>query len=158
MLAGFALLGDVIVTAGPSTLWRPEGSWWHSMTVWFVAAFVLHDLLLFPIYALADRVLGFSVARLPSRRREAAVSVRNYLRAPALGCGLLFLIFFPGIIRQGAALYYEDTGLTQEPFLALWLRLTAIMFAGSAVCYSVRIAVGRWKHANPQREATSGTR
>lgn len=140
MLAGFALLGYVIVTAGPSTLWKPAGSWWHSMVVWFIAAFVVHDLVMFPIYALADRVLLTRTRP----RNDADVPVLNYVRVPALGSGLLFLIFFPGIVRQGAMLFFEDTGLTQEPFLGRWLMLTAIMFAVSAVAYGTRLATRKW--------------
>jgi hypothetical protein len=148
MLAGFALLGSVIVTATPSALWKPEGAWWHSMALWFAAAVLAHDLVFFPIYALADRVLG---ARTSRSRRDSAlrVSVRNYLRAPALGSGLLFLIFFPGIIRQGAPLYLDDTGLTQQPFLGRWLTLTAIMFGVSAGAYAIRLAVTSLKTGQP---------
>jgi hypothetical protein len=137
MLAGFALLGYVIVTAGPSTLWKPEGTWWKSMVFWFAAAIIFHDLVLFPVYSLADRLLGFPV----QRRREPRIPVRNYLRVPALGSGLILLIFFPDIIRQGAPLYRADTGLTQQPFLGRWLMLTAVMFAVSAVIYAARLAV-----------------
>jgi hypothetical protein len=46
MTAGFALLGYVIVAAGPSILWRPEGAWWKSIALWFAAAIVFHDLIL----------------------------------------------------------------------------------------------------------------
>lgn len=148
MLAGFALLGYVTVTATPSTLWKPEGAWWHSMVLWFVAAFIAHDLVMFPIYALADRVLG-SRTRLPRHRREARVPLRNYVRVPALGSGLLFLIFFPGIIRQGAALYFDDTGLTQEPFLGRWLMLTSIMFGVSALTYGTQSALAGRKTRQP---------
>lgn len=140
MLAGFALLGYVVVTAKLSVLWKPEGAWWQSMVVWFAAAFIAHDLLLFPIYALADRILGFSNTR-PRHRRQPGVPVRNYLRVPALGSGLLFLMFFPDIIRQGAPLYLEDTGLTQQPFLGRWLLLTAEMFAASALIYAIRVTL-----------------
>ncbi|WIM87281.1 hypothetical protein PT015_20915 [Candidatus Mycobacterium wuenschmannii] len=139
-MAGFALLGYVVVVAGSSTLWKPEGAWWHSMVVWFVAAFVLHDLVMFPVYALLDRALRSSATRRSPRHRPA-VPVLNYLRVPALGSGLLFLIFFPGIIRQGATLFGEDTGLTQEPFLGRWLMLTALLFGFSAVAYGVRLMI-----------------
>lgn len=139
MLAGFALLGYLILTATPSTLWIPEGTWWKSMALWFAAAIIFHDLVLFPIYALADRLLG-----VPARHhREPRVPVRNYLRVPALGSGLMLLLFFPGIVRQGATLYGEDTGLTQQPFLGRWLILTAVMFAASAVSYATRLALAQ---------------
>ena len=139
MLSGFALLGYVVVVAKPSTLWKPEGAWWQSVLVWFVAAFIAHDLVLFPIYALADRIFGVLTT---SRRRrlQPAVSARNYVRVPTLGSGLILLIFFPGIIKQGARLFHEDTGLTQQPFLGRWLLLTAAMFGASALMYALRRA------------------
>lgn len=134
MLAGFALLGYLVVTAQPATLFKPEGTWWKSMALWFAAAIVCHDLVLFPVYALADRLLGSGFNRLPQPR----VPVLNYVRVPALGSGLLLLIFLPDIIKQGATKYFEDTGLTQEPFLGRWLMLTAAMFTVSALVYVVR--------------------
>ena len=135
MVAGFALLGYILVTATPSTLLTSEGTWWKSMAVWFAAAIIVHDLVLFPIYSLADRLL--SVPANP--RREPFVPVRNFFRVPALGSGLLLLMFFPGIVRQGATLYQQDTGLTQEPFFGRWLMLTAALFATSAVLYAIRV-------------------
>src|ERR1700741_2977476 len=57
MVSGFALLGYIVATFKPATLWNP-GSWWQSIGVWFAAAVVGHDLLLFPLYALADRVVS----------------------------------------------------------------------------------------------------
>ncbi|MGH3966773.1 MAG: hypothetical protein ACRDTV_01265 [Mycobacterium sp.] len=136
MVGGFALLGYLIVTAEPSTLWKPEGSWWKSMALWFAAAIILHDLVLFPIYSLADRFLGVPA----KHRRQPRVPVRNHLRIPALGSGLILLIFVPDIVKQGATKYFEDTGLTQQPFLGRWLMLTAIMFGASAVGYAIRVA------------------
>jgi hypothetical protein len=143
MLSGFGLLAYVVVVAKPSTLWKPEGAWWQSVLVWFVAAFIAHDLVLFPIYALADRILG-SLTTSRRRRRQPAVSARNYLRVPILGSGLILLVFFPGIIKQGATLFHEDTGLTQQPFLGRWLLLTAAMFGISALTYALRqVTIGR---------------
>jgi hypothetical protein len=88
---------------------------------------------LFPLYAAADRL----VTLLPR------VRLVNYVRVPALGAGLTFLLFLPGIIRQGARTYFNATGQTQEPFLGRWLLLTAAMFAVSALCYGVRTWRGR---------------
>ena len=67
MLAGFALLGYVLVAVRPAALWNP-GIWWQSVAVWFAAAVIGHDLVLFPLYALADAVL----ARLSGSARSAA--------------------------------------------------------------------------------------
>jgi hypothetical protein len=135
MAAGFALLGYIVATVEPITLWNPH-SWWQSIAVWFVAAVIAHDLLLFPMYALADRLLG-------ARRARRPVSARNYLRVPALGSGLTLLVFLPGIIQQGAPTYLAATGQTQEPFLSRWLLLTAAMFTASAVVYLIRQAIAR---------------
>jgi hypothetical protein len=120
-LAGYAALG---VLANPV---------WPRMLIWFAAAIVAHDLVVFPLYAAADRVLN---------RVRPGPGV-NYLRIPLLGVALTFLLFFPGIIRQGAGAYRAATGLTQEPFLARWLLLCAAMFAGSLLVYAVRSALRR---------------
>ncbi len=138
LIAGFALFGYVILTIKPVTLWNGR-VWWQSIVVWFAAAIIVHDLVLFPIYALIDRVLLRTTRRAP-RPEPAGVSVLNYLRVPLLGSGLTLLVFLPGIIEQGAPTYLAATGQTQEPFLGRWLLLTAAMFAVSAVAYAVRIA------------------
>lgn len=136
MAAGFALLGYVLATFKLTTLWNPH-SWWQSIAVWFAAAVIAHDLLLFPLYALADRILW--AGRRPGR--PVGVPVRNYLRIPALGSGLTLLVFLPGIIRQGASTYLAATGQTQQPFLGRWLLLTTAMFGTSAIAYLLRLAI-----------------
>jgi hypothetical protein len=135
MVSGLALAGYVVAVFTPATLWNPH-TWWQSIAVWFAAAVVAHDLVLFPLYALADRLL---FAR--TQRREPRVALRNHLRIPALGSGLTLLVFLPGIIEQGRPTYLAATGQTQQPFLARWLVLTAVMFAASAAGYAVRIAL-----------------
>jgi hypothetical protein len=93
---------------------------------------------LFPIYALADRLLpttGFG------RQPASKVPVLNYIRVPALGAGLTLLVFLPGIIEQGAPTFRAATGLTQDLFLGRWLLLTGAMFAVSAVIYAIRLAM-----------------
>lgn len=97
LIAGFALLGYVVATMKPDALWNPP-VWWQSIIVWFAAAIVAHDLVLFPVYAFLDGVLSRGVAhQAPSR-----VPVVNHIRMPALGAGLTLLVFLPGIIKQGA--------------------------------------------------------
>jgi hypothetical protein len=108
--------------------------------IWFVAALVGHDLVLFPLYALADRSLSAALRGLWPRRGPAArVPPLNYLRLPLLGAGLLLLVFLPGIIRQGQSTYHAATGQDQHPFLDRWLLLTAAMFLLSAVSYTIRV-------------------
>lgn len=143
MVSGFALLGYIVATFRPATLWNP-GTWWQSIAVWFAAAVIGHDLLLFPLYALADRVVS---TRAKKRRGNPKVLARNYIRVPALGAGLTLLIFLPGIIEQGGGTYRAATGQTQQPFLGRWLLLTAAMFAVSAVIYAARLAAARRRPA-----------
>ena len=103
---------------------------WPWMAVWFVAAVIGHDGVLSPLAAAADAVLR----RLP-RRRSTTV---NYYRVPMLGAGLTFLMFLPGIIRQGEPVVVGQTGLDQGPFLGRWLLLVAAMAGASALVYAVR--------------------
>lgn len=138
LIAGFALLGYVVATVKPGALWNPH-VWWQSIIVWFAAAIVAHDLVLFPVYALADGLLSRGVARLPPVR----VPVLNHIRVPALGAGLTLLVFLPGIIEQGGPTYTAATGQTQDPFLGRWLLLTAVLFGVSAAIYAIRLAMAR---------------
>jgi hypothetical protein len=136
LIGCFALAGY----AASQTLANPR---WPAMLLWFAGAIIGHDLVAFPLYALADRSLAHAA---PWPRRAATpplVPAVNHVRVPALGAGLLFLLFFPGIIRQGRATYVAATGHTQQPYLGRWLVLVAAMFAISAVVYAVRLAVAK---------------
>lgn len=144
MAAGFALARYIVFTFNPASLWNPH-AWWQSIAVWLAAAIILHDLVLFPLYALADRLLGIAARRRPRPNRATVrVPPRNYLRIPALGSGLTLLMFWPDIMQQDAAAYSAATGHTQQLFLGRWLLLTAIMFTASAVGYAVRL-VGAYR-------------
>jgi hypothetical protein len=98
---------------------------------------------LFPVYALADRILAVPGDRRRRRHREPRVPPLNYIRIPALGSALMLLLFLPGIIKQGASTYWAATGQTQDLFLGRWLLLTAVMFAVSAAAYGIRLAAAR---------------
>jgi hypothetical protein len=132
LIAGFALCGYVVATLGVAALWNPR-TWWQSIVVWFAAAVLLHDLVLYPLYALVDRTLTLS------QRIPVPVPLLNHLRVPLLGSALTFAVFYPGILRQGAPTYAAATGQTQDPYLGRWLLLVAAMFALSAAAYAVRL-------------------
>jgi len=83
------------------------------------------------------------------------VSVVNYLRVPVLASGLLFLVFFPGIITQGASTYLAATGQTQAPILGRWLLFTAIAFALSALAYTTHLGLAHRKPGSPSSAATA---
>jgi hypothetical protein len=154
MAAGFALVGYITFTFKPATLWNPQ-AWWQSIAVWLAAAIIVHDFALFPLYAMADRLLGIATRRRRRRPRgQLRVPARNYLRIPALGSGLSLLMFFPGIIKQGAATYLAATGQTQQPFLGRWLLLTAVMFIASALLYAFRLVLARRHTSDVDDRAT----
>jgi cellulose synthase/poly-beta-1,6-N-acetylglucosamine synthase-like glycosyltransferase len=130
LLASFALTGYAVIhLIGAPLVAR--------MAVWFVAAVIGHDLVLFPLYAVADHSVTGLLRRRRTHRRPV-IPVLNYIRIPALGTILLLLLFLPGIIRQGARTYLNATGQTQQPFLGRWLLVTAAMFAISALVYAIR--------------------
>jgi hypothetical protein len=133
LLACFALAGYVVTHLVHDPLVV-------RMLIWFAAAVIGHDLVLFPLYALADRSLRGVLRLLPATRSSGApvVPPLNYVRTPALGAALLLVLFLPGIIEQGARTYRSATGLTQAPYLGRWLVLTAVMFGVSAVIYAIR--------------------
>ena len=134
LLACFALAAYAFLQAshGPLPL---------RMAVWFVAALVGHDLVLFPLYALADRSLS---AALPRRRAVTRhPGTVNYVRVPALLSGLLLLIFFPLILRKSEGPYGAASGLDQSPYLGRWLLLTGIAFTVSALLFALRAARSR---------------
>lgn len=106
------------------------------MAVWFLGAVVAHDLVLFPVYASVDRALRAAT--------RAAPSPLNHLRVPALASGLLFLVFLPGILRQGQATHLAATGQDQQPYLGRWLAVSGALFAVSGLWWAVRlIGAGR---------------
>ncbi|MBV6755332.1 hypothetical protein [Rhodococcus opacus] len=144
VLLTFALAGYAVSVVGLQNLWNPD-VWWKSIAVWFLGAVIAHDLVLFPLYALADRSLtsGLDAVRGRRRPRSGTVPALNYVRVPALASGLTLLLFLPGIIEQGADAYLAATGLTQEPYLDRWLLLSAAFFATSALAYATRLSLSR---------------
>lgn len=139
----FMLAGYTVLVLGPAKLFNPD-VWWQSIAVWFLGGAVFLDLVLLPICATADRALNAALhSRRATRGHRLRVPLMNYIRVPVLASGLLFLVFFPGIIEQGKGSYLAATGQTQEPFLERWLWLTVLFCCLSALLYVVRRGVGR---------------
>jgi hypothetical protein len=112
-----------------------------TVAVWFVGAAVLHDLLLVPLYSLADR----PVADIWRRRRNGVllpdrptVPWLNHLRFPVAISLLLLLVYWPEISRRQTALT-NVSHLSTRPYLDRWLLVTGILFVLSAVSYAVRL-------------------
>ncbi|MFE1796684.1 hypothetical protein ACFW9L_11025 [Streptomyces sp. NPDC059517] len=112
---------------------RLLGDDWLGVTLWFVGAALLHDLVLLPLYAVADRgvVRVFGAAG----HRERAM----YVRVPAALSALLLLVWFPLIGGQVDRRYRMATGLPADGFLGRWLLITAALFAGSALLFLLRL-------------------
>ncbi|MCQ9178620.1 hypothetical protein KMT30_06160 [Streptomyces sp. IBSBF 2953] len=106
---------------------------WFGVALWIVGAALLHDLVLLPLYAGADRavVRGLGVVG----RREWAM----YVRVPAALSGLLLLVWFPLISGMVDRRYRVATGLSPDGFLARWLLITAVLFGGSALLLALRL-------------------
>ncbi|WP_420717012.1 MULTISPECIES: hypothetical protein [unclassified Streptomyces] len=117
------------------------------VAIWFVGAALVHDLLLLPAYSLTDR----AAQRLfRGRTAEPGTGPRlsvNYLRVPLFIAGVLFLVWWPLILRQGGH-YTAYTALSADGFLARWLLITAALFIASAIVLLVRT----WLRLRPERE------
>lgn len=121
-----------------------------AVAVWFIAAVIGHDLLLFPLYAIADRS-----AQVVARHRAPPmppIPWINYLQVPVLLSGLL-LVGFPLIFRlpEGFSLV---TALPLQPYLYRWLLITGVLFVGSAIAF----AIGLRRRPSTARSARHGGR
>ena len=142
LLGCFALAGYAAVRLVPS---RPLG-----VAVWFAGAVVGHDLLLVPLYSLADRSAMAAIRhRAP---RLPAIGWINYLRVPTGLSALLLLVWFPLILRLRTH-YQASTTLSPNPFLWHWLAVTGALFLLSAVAFAVRLRTARRPAAPPPRPA-----
>jgi hypothetical protein len=142
LLAAFALAGyavRAVIAAGQ----------FRGFAIWFAVAIIGHDLLLFPLYSLADlsvrRLLPWGAGRRRANRQAATdpssvpgPPVINYVRIPVAFSLLLLLTFFPLILGLAEPEYHRASGLTTQPYLWRWLAVTGVLFAGSAVLYALR--------------------
>ena len=162
LLAAFALAGyavRAVIAAGQ----------FRGFAIWFAVAIIGHDLLLFPLYSLADlsvqRLLPWGASRRRANRQAATAPgevpgppVINYVRIPVAFSLLLLLAFFPLILGLSEPEYHRASGLTTQPYLWRWLAVTGVLFAGSSVVYALRcrrVAGRARKHQTPRtRQAT----
>lgn len=110
---------------------------WLLVTVWFVGAALVHDVLFVPLYTVADGVL-----RAVARRRGGAREWVALLRVPAFLSGLLLLVWFP-LISGRVGRYESTTGLPADVFLTRWLLITAALFAAAVSWRALRAVAGR---------------
>jgi hypothetical protein len=107
-----------------------------NVLAWFVAALVLHDLVLLPFYAALDRAAA----------RALGARAINYVRFPAAFSALLFAVWFPTILGLNDRAFGRVAGFTRDDVLERWLALTACLFAASAALWLLR---GRRAAATP---------
>jgi ABC-type transport system involved in cytochrome c biogenesis permease subunit len=105
--------------------------------VWFGGAAVAHDLVLWPLYAIADRGAVLATRRHPDRLPR--VPWVNHVRVPAVVSAVLLAVSFPLVFRWSEPTYRAASGLTETPYLGRWFVLTGVAFGVSAVVYAVRI-------------------
>lgn len=118
-----------------------------SVAVWFAGAVIGHDLLLMPLYSLADRSVMAAI-----RHRDPQLPVTpwiNYVRVPAALSGLLLLVWFPLILRLPSP-YHASTTLSADPYVWHWLAVTGALFLLSAVAFALRLR-GRPRVVRPPR-------
>ncbi len=134
MVGCFALVGYVITFLYPD----PSAI---ALAIWFGGAVIAHDLVLYPLYALADQSL--TVSRWARRKalpdRPPLVPAINHVRVPVLGSAVLGLIYLPTITGRGEEALRFTSGLGTEGIFRNWLMLTAVLFLGSAVIYALRV-------------------
>ncbi len=125
------------------------------VTVWFAGAVIGHDLVLLPLYTIADKS-----ARAVFRHRQPdlpAVPWINYLRVPVVLSGILLLIWFPLILRLPRN-FQASTTLPTSPYLWHWLAVTGVLFLMSAAAYALRLRRARrrvHKAVRPVKESSA---
>ncbi|MFI9599613.1 hypothetical protein ACIHCX_06965 [Streptomyces sp. NPDC052043] len=143
LIASFAITGYAMVRLFAV---RPL-----EVAIWFVGAAVLHDLILLPLYSLADQsaraVLRHRATRMPQPPWI------NYLRVPTFLSGVLLLVWFPLIFALSTP-YPAATRLSMDVYLGRWLAITAVLFAASAVAFALKLRrVRRAARADEERPA-----
>ena len=136
-LAGFAVAGFAVVQlAGVRAA--------STVLAWFVAAVVLHDFVLLPLYSLLDRVA-----------QRAGGRWVNHLRVPLGLAALLLLVFFPLILGRSTGKLERVSGAPAADYLGRWVAITGGLLAVSAALYVRRAAAKRPSGASAATERAS---
>lgn len=107
--------------------------------LWLVAAVILHDFVLFPVYrGLYEAVRR--AGRVTGEHRHTRVPGIIHLVVPTVLSGFLLLTWIPLILQPGesSSTYQSITGVDSDPFLGRWLLITAGLFVASALVFLVR--------------------
>lgn len=110
-----------------------------AVVVWFAGAVIGHDLVLMPMYILADRSVTAVIRHRPPELPSAGWI--NYLRVPVVLSSILLLIWFPLIFRLPRN-FPSSTALSLDPYLWHWLAVTGALFLMSAATFALRLRTG----------------
>jgi hypothetical protein len=103
--------------------------------VWFLGSAVGHDVILLPIYVLADAAAVSLWRRMPGPRGAPWL---NHIRFPAAISLVLLLVYLPEITRRRTALT-GNSRLSDTPYLSHWLLAVGILFGVSILSYLLRV-------------------
>ena len=92
------------------------------VATWLIAAVLVHDFVILPLYSGADRVIRHS----------------NYIRIPGAISLLMLVVFWGTIAGRGERAYHAVSGETYDGYATRWLLVTAALFATSGLLYLVR--------------------
>jgi hypothetical protein len=106
------------------------------IVVWLVGAVLLHDALLWPLYSVLDQVAWSAALALDG---GSQVSALNHLRVPVALSALMFMAGFPAILELKEGNYTRVSGIGFDGYMARWLLVSGLLFAGSAVWYALRV-------------------
>ena len=136
----FAMVAALALAGYAATRVAADGGPLVAVGVWFVGAALGHDVVFYPLYAVADVAAH---ARVVTRHRPApalrGVAWINYLRVPTALSGLLLLIWFPLILGGRAQAFLDTTGTATDVYLGRWLAVTGILFLAAGVLYALRV-------------------
>jgi hypothetical protein len=143
------LVGAAIAAYAVSRV--PDLGTLRSIAIWFAFLLVAHDLMLFPVYAVADRTLVWF------RNRSGAPRVpwTNYVRVPVALSGILLIAWFPLVLRLPSG-YDKAAGRSADPYLWHWLGVTAVLASCSGLLYLARL-LSRQRRTRRKARRAAGT-
>lgn len=152
-----ALIASLLISGAALVGWFDDtGRSTEKILIWFVGAIVGHDLVLLPLYSLLDRIAFGAVHGRPSGPAPQRTPGWVYVRVPAWLSGLLFLVFFPEILRLGDQTFHLASGLHQNPYLGRYLLTCGVLFALSGVGYALSLARTRRGRSVPPTPPARG--
>ena len=115
-----------------------------NFVIWLVAGAILHDIVLLPIYSIADLVSRLAMSDHPLRRIRAA----NHVRVPAAISLVVLLVYSPTILDRNPGTFERLSGRPQatDP-LEAWLWITLGLFVVSGAALAIRLLLERRRQA-----------